>query len=206
MRSSSFIKPCLPSARPTFPKGDGWLHEVKFDGWRLQLHKSADEIRLYSKSGSDFTKRFPEIATALRALPFDNVILDGEIIACDENGIPDFTLLHHAYPGHRFVWIFDLLALAGEDLRTLPLFERKGRLEALFTDNASSHLGYSESFTDPLALLKAAEHLGLEGIVSKRRKAPYRSGSSRDWIKTKTSAWRQSNQERWRHFETTFSN
>jgi bifunctional non-homologous end joining protein LigD len=202
MRSSPFIKPCLPSTRTTFPTGDGWLHEVKFDGWRLQLHKQAKNVRLYSKRGSDFTKRFPEIADALRALPVGNAILDSEIVACNQDRIPLFELMHQTgSDAHRFVWIFDVLALEGEDLRPRPLIERKNRLEQLFAGLSSPHLGYSESFSDPIALLKAADRLGLEGIVSKRRNAPYRSGPSRDWIKTKTAAWRQTNRERWRLFE-----
>jgi bifunctional non-homologous end joining protein LigD len=99
------------------------------------------------------------------------------------------------------VWAFDLLHHNGRDLRELPLFERKARLEKLVLTANADWLHYSESFDDGLALLNAADRFALEGIVSKRRDAPYRSGKQCDWIKIKCEAWRTVNKERWRLFE-----
>jgi bifunctional non-homologous end joining protein LigD len=96
------------------------------------------------------------------------------------------------------VWAFDLLHHNGRDLRDLPLFERKARLEKIIRAANADWLRYSELFDDGLKLLAEADRLGLEGIVSKRRDAPYRSGKQSDWIKVKCHTWREANKERWR--------
>src|SRR5262249_40552155 len=113
-----------------------------------------------------------------------SLIIDGELVACDGDGVPDFYRLHfHRHDRGLCVWAFDLLHHNGRDLRELPLFERKARLEKLILAANANWLHYSESFDDGLELLAAADRLGLEGgIVSKRRDAPYRSGKQCDWI------------------------
>jgi bifunctional non-homologous end joining protein LigD len=99
------------------------------------------------------------------------------------------------------VWAFDLLYLNGKDLRPLPLTDRKERLDRLVTNVSDTWLCYAEAFTDGATLLKAADRMGLEGIVSKKPAMPYRSGPRCDWIKVKCSSWREANRERWRMFE-----
>ena len=126
-----FIVPCSPvqCARPPF--GDGWLHEVKFDGWRIQLHKTARGAVIFTKNGHDYTKRLPAIAGAVAALPVQSAIIDGELTACDDRGVPDFRALHfrNAEEHDLCVWAFDILHVNGADLRQRPLLERKYALE-----------------------------------------------------------------------------
>jgi bifunctional non-homologous end joining protein LigD len=184
------------------PAGDAWLHEVKFDGWRLQLHKIGPDVWLFTKNGHDYTARLPSIAAAVAALPVRAVILDGELVASDEKGHPDFRALQRRRASAELsVWVFDILAINGRDLRPRPLLERKRILARLMKRCAGNLLRHSESFDDPIALLDVAEREGLEGIVSKHKQAPYRPGVSRQWIKVKTAAWRRSNRERWRLFQ-----
>ena len=131
-----------------------------------------------------------------------SLIIDGELVACDGDGVPDFYRLHsHRRDCGLCVWAFDLLHHNGRDLRELPLIERKARLEKVIIAANAGWLHYSESFDDGFELRKAADRMKLEGIVSKRRDAPYRSGKQSDWIKTKCATWRQANKERWRLFE-----
>ena len=121
-------------------------------------------------------------------------------MACD--GLPNFYRLHFRRHDHGLcVWAFDLLHHNGRDLCELPLIERKARLEKLIVAANTSWLHYSESFGDGLELLKAADRMKIEGIVSKCRDAPYRSRKQSDWIKIKCATWREANKERWRLFE-----
>ncbi|MGA7324482.1 MAG: hypothetical protein WBX25_08400 [Rhodomicrobium sp.] len=202
LRSFPFIKPCLPSQRTRAPSGAAWLHEVKLDGWRGQLHKCNGEVRLYSKRGNDLDYRFPALMQAIAGLPIDNVILDGEITALDAEGLPNFEALQRADRRylHTF-WAFDLLRSGESDLRSLPLEERKSRLVELLSATDGAHVRYSESFDDAHALLEGAVSLSLEGIVSKRRNSVYRSGPCQSWVKVKTALWREANRERWKLFE-----
>jgi bifunctional non-homologous end joining protein LigD len=194
---SPFIVPCSPVQRGRPPVGDGWLHEVKFDGWRLQLHKSKRRATIFTRTGRDFTTRFPAIAAAVAALPVQSAILDGELTACDYRSLPDFRALHFrdVDDHHLCVWAFDILHLNGADLRPRPLTERKYALEKIIYKANDHTLRLSETFDDAAKLLASCEQMGLEGIVSKRRNFPYRSGPA-DWIKVKCLTWREANKDR----------
>jgi bifunctional non-homologous end joining protein LigD len=201
LRRSPFIVPSSPALRVRPPTGDRWLHEVKFDGWRIQLHKSKRAATIYTKSGHDFTRRFPAIAAAVAALPVQSVIIDGELTACDDRGVPDFRALHlHNVRNEDLcVWAFDILHLNGADLREVPLTKRKYALEKIIYKARHHTLRLSETFDDGDKLLASCERMGLEGIVSKRCDAPYRSGKS-DWVKVKCLTWREANKDRWELF------
>jgi bifunctional non-homologous end joining protein LigD len=197
-----FLEPAQPKLRASPPVGDGWLHEVKFDGYRVQLHKTLSSVSLYSKGGYNFQRKFRELAEAVAELPVRSCVVDGELTACDPSGVPDFRALHfNRRDAVRCVWAFDLLYLNGKDLRPLPLVDRKVRLGRLVSKVRGTWLCYAETFTNGATLLKAADRMGLEGIVSKKAAAPYRSGSKCDWIKVKCPSWREANKERWRLFE-----
>ena len=179
------------------------MHEAKFDGYRVQLHKVGSDVEIFSKHGHFFTSRFQTIANLLHALPVNSVIIDAEIVANNPAGFPDFFSLHtrSADPSAMNVWAFDLLMLNGRDLREQSLEKRKARLHELVERFDCAGVLTSQTFADGQALLRAAEEHRLEGVVSKRRAAPYRSGPTRDWQKVKTQAWLERNRERWRLFE-----
>jgi bifunctional non-homologous end joining protein LigD len=182
------------------PTGAEWLHEVKFDGYRVQAHKVGSRVVIYSRNGHDFTERFPSIAELMHELPAKAAVLDGEVVASDADGRPNFARLHVRFtrPGAIHLWAFDLLAFNGRDLRSQPLVKRQACLQALLERFGCPAVSLSEPFEE---LLRVAEEHGLEGVVSKRRDAPYRSGECRDWRKVKTVTWREANRERWRLFE-----
>ena len=198
-----YIQPCSPVLAKSVPAGDDWQHEIKFDGFRVQAHIIGKTVRLYSRSGGQFSGRFPKLVSVLGELPTRSAIIDGEIVASDAAGMPDFwpLFLRSAKPAELHVWAFDLLALDGKDLRKLPLETRQRRLQVLLKRFACPTVLASEAFADGQALLEVAERHKLEGVVSKRRDAPYRSGSCRGWRKVKTAVWREANRERWRLFE-----
>jgi bifunctional non-homologous end joining protein LigD len=188
-----FIPPCRPIPAKAVPAGDGWVHEVKFDGYRVQAHKMGSRVVLFSRNGYDFTERFASIAALLREMPAKAVVLDGEVVASDADGRPNFARLHVRWtrPGAIHLWAFDLLALNGQDLSSQALVKRQARLKALLDRFGCPAVSASETFADGMALLRAAEEHRLEGVVSKRCDAPYRSGDFRDWRKVKTAAWRE---------------
>ena len=192
-RRNPFIEPCHPSPRDRPPKGDGWVHEVKFDGYRIQLHKVAGEAAIYSRNGAHFTSRFPTIAYALPALPVRSVILDGELVAHNAKGLPAFDDLHcrRAPPEDLAVWVFDILEIDGTDLRHFSQTTRRGRLERLIERADHPSLRLSETFADPERLLAACNERCLEGIVSKRIDRPYTSGRTKNWIKVKCPGWKE---------------
>lgn len=202
LHSFPFINPCIPSQRNRPPERLSWLHEVKLDGWRGQFHRCNGKARLYSKRGKDLGFRFPDLVRLIEPLLIDDVILDGEITALDPQGLPNFEALQRADRSylHTF-WAFDLLRVGECDLRQQPLDERKAKLANLLSGTNSVHVRLSESFEDGQALLEAATALGLEGIVSKKRASTYRSGPCHQWVKIKSSVWRDANQERWKLFE-----
>src|SRR5262249_27236779 len=119
-RFPTFIRPIQPVLGSRPPPGAQWLHEVKFDGWRVQLHKRDDAITIFTKNGLDYTRRFPSIARVVAALPARSCIIDVELTACDDHGAPDFYALHFCRSQMLCVWTFDLLELNGRDARELP--------------------------------------------------------------------------------------
>jgi len=187
-----FVEPCLATLQDKPPAGDAWLHEVKFDGYRLQARISAGKVKLRTRSGLDWTERFGErIADALAALPCETALIDGEVVALGENGISSFSALQAALSegktANLVFFAFDLLHLDGANLQAEPLLARKEQLEELLkVADVDPPLRYSEHFIEPgQTMLRHACRMGLEGVISKRAEAPYRSGRGRDWIKSK---------------------
>lgn len=197
LTTSAFIKPMSPTLRKEPPDHPAWCHEVKFDGYRIQIHKDGTHVALYSKNGNDFTDRYPAVAAAMAKFPTKAVVLDGELTICDDAGNPDFNSLLMKRHGYLCVWVFDILSQFGKDLRHLPLVGRHHKLDRLMERIECPVIRQSRTFLDPHALLRACAQRKLEGIVSKRLDRPYISGPSKDWIKVKCSGWREANT--WRH-------
>ncbi|QFI70082.1 DNA ligase D [Sinorhizobium alkalisoli] len=187
-----FIDPALATLKASPPSSSNWLHEIKFDGYRLQAHVRNGKASLLTRSGLDWTSKFgTAIATALTKLPVEDAILDGEAIVEGAAGASDFSALQADLAAGRtdrlVLFLFDLLYFNGHDLRPVPLTERKATLERLLRQ-APAVLRYSEHFDeDGDLILRHACRLSLEGVVSKNRTAPYRSGRGNDWIKAKCS-------------------
>ena len=190
-----FIEPALCRLLPRPPEEEGsWAHEIKLDGYRLQLRVEGGRAVLMTRKGLDWTARFSGIARAAEALP--DCILDGEAVALNRNGVSDFSALQAALADDRqsalLLFAFDLLFLEGRDLRSLPLEERKRQLERLLQSlpqASRARLRYLEHFTSPgAAVLESACRLSLEGVVSKRLGVPYESGRTGSWVKSKCRA------------------
>jgi bifunctional non-homologous end joining protein LigD len=160
-------------------------HEVKFDGYRLHLHKEGKVVALFSRNGNDFTSRFSHIAITARAIPAKSVVLDCELTACHDDGSPNFSALLHKLDMPLCVWVFDILSYLGKDLRALKLGARRQKLNKLTARVDMPMFQCSEIFLDPHALFKACSDRRMEGIVSKRVDRPYQSGPSTDWVKVK---------------------
>jgi bifunctional non-homologous end joining protein LigD len=187
----AFIEPCHPvvGALPDKKEEDRWAPEVKFDGYRVQAHIAPDKITLYTRRGYDWTQRFDPVARELESLPARTAIIDGEIIAPDENGAPDFHALHSDLAKGRtdrlIYYAFDLLYLDGFDLRNATLRNRREALRALIGDG-SARVRFSENLhTQGSALFDLACRMNLEGIVVKRWDSSYRSGEQDAWRKIK---------------------
>jgi bifunctional non-homologous end joining protein LigD len=184
-----FVPPSLATLRAVAPSGEGWVHEIKFDGYRIQARLDHGEVHLLTRKGLDWTEKFPNVAAAVAKLRARTALVDGEIVVEDENGISSFSGLQAALKAgerDRFVYyVFDLLHLDGRDLSKLPLIERKAELARLI-GKGRGPIKYSEHFEDDgAAVLRHACDLSLEGIVSKRLDAPHRGGRSDTFIKTK---------------------
>src|SRR3954464_7441342 len=185
-----FVAPelCTPVDRP--PNGEGWCHEIKFDGYRVQLRVEDGKATLKTRKGLDWTDKFQAIASEGSLLP--DALIDGEIVALDHNGAPDFSALQAAISdgktGNLIFFAFDMLFANGEDLRALPLRERKERLRRLLErrNGKEKLIRYVDHFEERGdTVMESARKLELEGIVSKKLDAPYRSGRTESWTKTK---------------------
>lgn len=187
------IEPCLALLKPKPPTGPDWLFEVKWDGYRLAVHRDSTGVKIFTHGGHDWTHRFPSIAAEAAELDAGSFILDGEAVVLDGAGRADFGLLQQALGGRggkraaerAMLYAFDLLYLDGLDLRRMTLAERRHMLEDLI-DHESGFLRLSEEVEcDGAEFLASACKFGLEGIIAKRRDAPYRSGRGGDWLKIK---------------------
>lgn len=189
------IEPCLARLVAKPPIAAQWAFEIKWDGYRLAIHKEGDRVRIITRGGHDWTERFPAIAKEASRLAVDTFILDGEGVMLDEQGRADFGALQNALGGrggkrraHDVIfYAFDLLYLDGRDLRDRPLFERRSALASLIVEEWSAIRFSSEIETDGASFLKSACDMGLEGIIAKRRNSRYRSGRNGEWIKVKCS-------------------
>ena len=189
----AFYQPQLATLVDSVPQGNDWLHEIKFDGYRILCRVDEGSVSLLTREAHDWTARFDAVAGAAKALPVRQAFLDGEIVALKKDGTSDFQLLQNALKQqasvHLAYFVFDLLYLDGHELTGFPLLERKKFLEKLFKDKgakASSWLRFSEHWiAQGNALYDKACASGIEGIVSKRSDQPYRAGRSRDWLKIK---------------------
>jgi bifunctional non-homologous end joining protein LigD len=186
-RLPAFIEPQLTKTLEKPPSGPGWAHEIKFDGYRMQLRTVGGKAALLSRKGLDWSAKFPGIVASGAGLA--DGIIDGEVVALDHTGAPDFAALQAAISDANtkdlVFFVFDQMFAGGEDLRPLPLAQRKERLQANVED-AEANIRYVDHFiTAGDAVLQSACRMGLEGIVSKKLDAPYQSGRSESWAKSK---------------------
>ncbi|MCX8570783.1 DNA ligase D [Aminobacter sp. MET-1] len=187
-----FVDPALATLVASAPEGTRWVHEIKFDGYRLQAHVNTKDTKLLTRSGLDWTGKFGKpILEALTALDVKTAIIDGELVVEAGNGASDFSALQDDLSQGRTdrfaFYAFDLMHLDGRDLTRVPLVTRKQLLQKLLGD-AVEPLRFSTHFEeDGDLILRHACRLSLEGIVSKLKDAPYRSGRSRNWLKSKCS-------------------
>ncbi|RWF41839.1 MAG: DNA ligase [Mesorhizobium sp.] len=183
-----FIKPLEPIQVETPPVSAEWLHEIKYDGYRTQLTLDWAGARAFSRNGHDWSKRYWPIVAAAEELPAKSFILDGEMIAPEPDGRPNFHRMHSrmTWNAEQLAFVaFDILHLDGQDLRSLPAIERKAKLWDLVKP-AKGIIQYSEHVDGGgAAFFEAVEKMGLEGMVSKRRESPYKSGKIDAWVKTK---------------------
>lgn len=183
------FKPQLTDHRDSAPDGDRWLHEIKWDGYRLLADLHDGQVRLRSRNGLDWTADFPEVVQAVLALPVADARLDGELVVLDSNGRSDFAALQRVIDGSskqplRYI-VFDLPGVAGVDISRAPLHERKALLKALLGDTPGT-LAFSEHVIDHgPAVFDASGKAGFEGIVSKQVDAPYVNTRARSWVKVK---------------------
>jgi bifunctional non-homologous end joining protein LigD len=184
-----FVPPQLATLRSKAPAGDGWLHEIKYDGYRLQIHLNKGTVTVYTRNGLDWTKRFSAIARSFDIL-VERAIFDGEVVVV-KDGRTNFSELQAALAAGRQEALtflaFDLLFLEGFELRDAPLIERKRVLKELFEETGlSSPVLYADHLAaDGPKLFEHAGKLGYEGIISKKAGAPYRSGRGDAWVKVK---------------------
>jgi bifunctional non-homologous end joining protein LigD len=190
-RPPDFVRPSLATLHADAPRGKEWVHEIKFDGYRIEVRLDRGEVRMLTRKGLDWTARFAPIADAVAALPATTVLIDGELVVEDDKGISNFSLLQTDLKDDRtdrFVYCaFDLLYLDGRDLRGEPLMARKVALARLLRKTGrAGRIRYVEDLEgDGPLILKHACAMHLEGVVSKLRNAPYSSGRSESFVKSK---------------------
>jgi bifunctional non-homologous end joining protein LigD len=178
---------CIPTSGTSVPAGPDWLHEIKFDGYRLRVERNGDRVRLITKGGYDWTKRFPWIAEAALKNRQKNFVIDGEAVILGVDGYSDFNALHSGRHNDEVQFLaFDVLAMHGDDLRDLPLSMRKANLARLLARRPDGIFmsEFEQGEIGPDLFRKACE-FGLEGLVSKHRDRPYRGGPSKHWVKVK---------------------
>ena len=178
---------CTPTRGTTVPGRHDWLHEIKYDGYRLRVERDGDRVRLITRNGYDWTGRYPWIEESALKNRMKQFVIDGEAVILGVDGIADFNALHsRQHDDEVQLYAFDILTLDGEDLRPLPLSLRKTNLARLLARRPDGIFvaPFEQGEIGP-DLFRAACNMGLEGMVSKRRDRPYRGGRSPDWVKVK---------------------
>ena len=179
-----FIEPALATSIDKVPGGERWIHEIKFDGYRVQVHIVNEAVKVYTRRGHDWTKRLRKIADDAWHVAARSAIIDGEVVVPAMDGSTDFSVLQRELKGQSTkiaLVAFDLLYLNGNDLRKLPLHERKAQLKKIIQH---TDVQFSDSFEiDGAKMLAHACKVGLEGVVSKVRDSSYVSGRGNDWVK-----------------------
>ena len=169
------------------PSSPDWIHEVKHDGFRLLVHRAGDRVRLLTRNGHDWTRRYPWIVEAALKNRTRQFVIDGEAVVLGVDGVSDFNALHFGKHNEEVqLYAFDILALDGDDLRRLPLSLRKTNLAQLLARRPDGIFvaPFEQGEIGP-DMFRAACRMGLEGLVSKRRDRPYQSGRSKYWVKIK---------------------
>ena len=183
-----FIEFQQPTLVETPPEGDGWLHEIKYDGYRTELLIEFGRCRAFTRRGFDWTEKCGPIVEAAGRLPVKSAIIDGEVLVMNDAGLSDFSTLRSAMrrQPERLIFVgFDLLHLNGKDIRSRPLMERRIELENLIGE-ASGTIQFSHHIAcSGDAFYEAIDMMGVEGMVSKLASAPYRSGRTESWLKIK---------------------
>ena len=184
------LRPCLPTATRTAPSGDKWVHEIKYDGYRMLCHFDGETARMCSRSGKDWTHKFRTLARTIAQLPIESAVFDGEVVVMDEHGITSFQTLQHRIGSPRDTdmryCVFDLVYLNGFDLTKLPLLDRKQILTEVIATHTSNRIFVSDHMTgDGPVIFRQASKLGVEGIVSKQVGRGYTQGRCEHWLKTK---------------------
>ncbi|MCK1305013.1 MULTISPECIES: RNA ligase family protein [unclassified Bradyrhizobium] len=178
---------CLATASKQVPAGPDWIHEVKHDGYRMLVIRENERVRLLSRNGTDWTKRYQWIAEAALKNRQKHFVVDGEAVILGVDGISDFNALHSRKHDHEVqLYAFDILAVGGDDLRGQPLHLRKTNLQRLLArrPDGITVAPFERGEIGP-DLYRAACRMGLEGIVSKHRDRPYRGGRQKHWVKVK---------------------
>jgi bifunctional non-homologous end joining protein LigD len=186
-----FVEPALPTAVETAPSGADWVHEIKYDGYRVQVRIDNGRIALLTRKGLDWTERFPAVARAAASLPVKTALIDAEVVVQTEAGVASFTALVDALKtgkGDLVLYAFDLLHLDGFDLRDAALRDRKAALAKIIAaKDVDARIRFSDHLPgDGATIFRHASRLGLEGIVSKKLSSPYRSGRVTTWVKLKS--------------------
>ncbi|MEI9409321.1 ATP-dependent DNA ligase [Mesorhizobium salmacidum] len=180
----NFIEPLMPTLVEKPPEGEGWIHEVKFDGYRSQIIKDEGGVRIFTRRGLDWTDRYRDLAKAAAGLDVESAIIDGEIIVLNEAGLSDFGALRKAITSRQhdlYLVAFDLLHVNGHDLRDMPLEDRREILSEMIPEG--QRIQFSQALPGEAS---AIFHLiDQAGMVSKRRDSKYRSGASTNWLKAK---------------------
>lgn len=185
-----WIEPQLADVADSTPDTDQWIHEIKFDGYRLLARIHDGKVSLWTRKKQNWTQRFPGLARTLSQLEVKDAYLDGEVVALLPNGVSSFSQLQTAFKEGRadslVYFVFDLLYLDGRDQRELPLDDRKRKLASLFPNHGKGVVQYTDHFEgNGPEFFRQCCKFGLEGIISKRRDRPYRSGRTFDWLKSK---------------------
>ncbi len=181
------FEPCLPTSATQVPAGQDWFHEIKYDGYRLIVERDGKRVRLFTRNGHDWTRRFPWIVETALKMKTQQFVVDGEAVILGVDGVSDFNALHsRKHDEEAQLYAFDVLAADGDDLCALPLEQRKGRLAKLLAGRSDGIFvaPFEAGEIGPDLFRKACE-FHLEGIVSKHKGKTYRGGRSRDWIKVK---------------------